>query len=107
MLDLRVAFEADEFGNVHAAKFAYAAEIVAHKVGDHDEFGHFLGAGLEFVGELRVARGIGIARARAFDRTRLNMRAAQIEKTLGRTAGELKIAGIQESGEGSGRRFEK
>jgi hypothetical protein len=59
VLDLGKTFEPDEFGDLDGAEFADFAEVIAQEVGDHDEFGHFLGAGLEFVGELGVASGIG------------------------------------------------
>ena len=107
MLDLRVAFEADEFRNVNAAEFAHAPEIVAQKIGYHHQLGHFLSAGLEFVSELRIARRIRIAWTGAFNGTRLDVRAAQAQKALRRTARELEIYSVQISGERRGRRFQK
>src|SRR5262249_14923341 len=55
VLDLGEAFEADEFGDLNGAEFADFAKVIAQEVGDHDEFGHFLGTGLEFVSELGIA----------------------------------------------------
>ena len=73
VLHLRVAFQAHQFRHLHGAIFAHPAQIVAEQVGDHNQFSHFLGAGLEFVSQLRVAGGIGRARAGALDRPCLDL----------------------------------
>ena len=52
VLDLREAFEADEFGYLDRAKFADFPEVIAQQVRYHHQFGHFFVAGLEFIGEL-------------------------------------------------------
>jgi putative lipoprotein len=46
VLHLGVAFQPDEFRHLDGAIFADAPEVVAEQVGDHDQFGHFLRAGL-------------------------------------------------------------
>ena len=70
----------DEVGNLDGTEFADAAEVVAEEIGDHDEFGNFLGAGLEFVAELGVAGGVGVSRSGAFDGTGLDLGTAHAEK---------------------------
>ena len=80
VLDVGKSFEADEIGHLDGTEFADAAEVVAEEVSDHDQFGDFLGAGLEFVAELGVAGGIGMAGASALDGAGLNLRAAHAEK---------------------------
>ena len=67
MLHLRKFFQPGQFRNLDGTIFADPAKIVSQQVGDHHQFGEFLGTGLQFVGELGVARGVGITRARAFD----------------------------------------
>ena len=57
MLHLREFFQPGQFRHLHGAEFANSAQIVAQQIGDHHQFGHFLGAGLQFVGQLRVAVG--------------------------------------------------
>jgi len=55
VLDLGITFQPGEIRDVDGTVFADAAEVVAEEVGDHDQFGKFLGTGLEFVGKLGVA----------------------------------------------------
>src|ERR1043166_7694552 len=74
MLHLRVTLEAHEFGHLHGPILADTPEVIAQEVGDHYQFGHFLGTGLEFVGELGVAGRIAGTRARSFDGSRGDLR---------------------------------
>ncbi len=83
MLDLGVTLEAGQFGDVDGAVFADFAEVVAEEVGDHDEFGHFFGAGLKLVAELGVTGGVGGAGAGAFDGAGLDVGAAEAQKGFG------------------------
>ena len=103
MLHLRESFEPRQFRRLHRAEFAHLAEIVAQQIGDHHQFGEFLRAGLEFVGELRVARRVGVARARALDGPRLDVRAAQAQKLFRRRRRDLEIAAIEERRKRRGR----
>ena len=80
MLHLREPFEPRQFRCLHRAEFAHLAEIVAKQIGNHHQFGQFLLAGLQFVGELRVVCRIGVARACALDGPRLDVRTAQAQK---------------------------
>ncbi len=102
MLHMRIPLQPHEFRHAHRAVFADAAQIIAQQIGDHHQLRHFLGAGLEFVGELGVAIRIGRARARAFDRPRQNVRATEPQEKLRRRRGNLKIAAIQERREWGG-----
>ena len=98
MLDLGITFESDEFGNLDRTEFAHFAEIIAQEIGDHDEFGHFLGTRLEFVSELGVASGICGAWPGAFDGPGLDVRAAEPKEKFGRRRGEFEIVAIEVSG---------
>ena len=71
-----VAFDLAEGRHLDAAVLAHAPEVIAQEIGDHHQFGDFLGAGLEFVAQLRVARRIGMPRPGSLDRPRLNLRTA-------------------------------
>ena len=100
--DLRVAFELHELRNGDAAVFADLAEVVALEVGDHDELGEFLGVGQELEGELLVTHGIAAARARAFDRARGDVAAANAEEKLGRGGQDFGVTEIEEGTTGCG-----
>ena len=58
-MDLFVAFQLEKLGNSDTAIFANTAEVIAFKVGDHDQFGNFLDGGDEIVGIALVELGIG------------------------------------------------
>ena len=99
MLHVGVAFEPDQFRDLHRTVFTDLAQVVPQQVRNHDQFGHFLGAGLEFVGELGVARRVGGARTRAFDGASLNVRSAQAQKQLWRRRRDLEFTAIEKRGE--------
>ena len=103
MLHLRELFQPRQLRRLHGAKLAHFAQIVAQQIGDHHQFGQFLRAGLQFVGELRVARRVGIARARALDRPRLDVRTAHAQKLFRRRRRDLEIAAIEKRGKRRGR----
>ena len=47
MLHEWVAFEPGQFGHLDRTVFAYLSQIVSQQVGNHDQFGQFLGTGLK------------------------------------------------------------
>ena len=103
MLHEWVTLEPDQFWHLHRTVFAYLSQIVSQQVGDHDQFGQFLGAGLEFVGELAVAHRVGGARTCAFDGACLNVRSAQAQKHLWRRRHDLEFTAVEKRGERRGR----
>ena len=98
VLHLRESFQLGDFRRLHGAEFADLAQIISEQVRDHHQFGEFLGIGLEFVGELRVARRVGIARARALDGSRDNVRTAHAQELFRRRRRDLEIAAIEKRG---------
>lgn len=98
MLDLGETFEPDEFRDLDRTELADLAQVITQQVGDHHEFSHFLGTGLKFVSELGVTSGIGGAWPGAFDRARLDVRAAESEEKFGGRRAELEIAAVEVSG---------
>ena len=96
MLHLRKFFQPGQVRHLHTAEFADLAQIVAQQIGDHHQFSELLGAGLQLVGQLGIAGGIGIPRARAFDRAGDDLRPAQTQELFRRGGGEFKIAAVQE-----------
>ena len=109
MLHLRKFLQLGQLRHLHGTVFANFAQIIAQQVGDHHKFREFLGAGLQFVSELRITGRVVIARARAFDRARNDLRTAQAQKLFRRGGGDLKPAvpasniAIQKCGEWRGR----
>ncbi len=83
MLHLRVFFQLHEFGDGNAAKFAYAAKVIAQEVGDHYQFRAFFFAGFQFGCQLRIKEGIRTARSSSFDGARLNVVTAQAQEPFG------------------------
>src|SRR6266850_3860858 len=103
VLDLWVALEPDEFGDLDGAKFANFSQVVAEKISDHNQLGHFFGAGLEFVSELRIARGIGRARSGALYGSRLNLRTAEAQEQFRGGGNDFEFSAVEVSGERGGR----
>ena len=76
VLHLGKPFEPRQFRRLDRPELTHLAEIIAEQIGDHHQFRQFLGAGLQFVGKLRIVRRIGPTRARAFDGAGADMRPA-------------------------------
>ena len=95
MLHLRVFFQPHQFRHLHTAKLAHASEIIAEQIGDHHQLRALLLAGLQLIGQLRIALRIGTARACALDRSRLNMVAAETQKPFRAGGGNLEVTRIQ------------
>src|SRR6185436_17826448 len=103
MLHLREFFEANEFGHLNRTEFANFAEVIAEKVRNHKQLGHFFCAGLQFVSQLRVARWIARSWAGSFNRPGQDVRAAQAQEEFGRGRDNLEISAIEERSKRCGR----
>ena len=101
-MHLREMLEVRELRDGDAAVLADLAEVVALEVGDHDELGEFLRVGLELEGELGVEDGIAAARARALDRTRGDVPAADAQEQFRRGGQDAGVAEVEKGAAGRG-----
>src|SRR5690606_6962591 len=65
------------------ARLAYAREIIAHEIDDHDVLGALLRAGQELGGQRRIGCRVRSTWPRALDRTRANSPSGRPEEGLG------------------------
>ena len=102
VMDLGERFELGESIDGNAAELANAPEVVAKEVGDHEELGHLLFGGLEFVRGAEVAGGVVETGAGAFDGAGLDAVARESEKELGGGGENLAVTGIEVGRHGRG-----
>ena len=100
--DVRVGLDHHQLVDADRAVLADAAEVVAAEVDQHHVLGPLLGVVDEALGEAAVLLLVAAARVGAGDRPRLDPAAADLDQRLGRGAGDLEVAELEEVHVGGG-----
>ncbi len=96
MHHVRVGLDGHERVDVDRPVAAHAAQVVAAQVDEHHVLGALLLVGQQLGGDALVGGQVAPARARAGDRPRRHVRPGHRQQRLGRGAGHLEVAEVQE-----------
>ena len=92
MHDVRVALDFHHVGELHAAEFGDAADVVAAQVHEHDVLGAFLGVGQQLLGQRRSSASSLAPRPRPGQRADRHHAVLDPHQDLGRAADQAEVA---------------